>query len=114
LNDIYHALARTALLIEVDIFPGMDHRVIIDGLRVTTARIISDGANIASPAGQAALATLYALLAMLGLQIDLDVPAAGLAADQPRCAAATCLRACWITQPICCPADQRSRPGSRT
>ena len=83
LYDIYQALARTALLIEVDSFPGTDHRVIIDGLRATTARIISNRANIASPAGQTALATLYALLAMLGLQIDLDVPAVGLAADQP-------------------------------
>lgn len=83
MNDIYRALARTALLIEVDIFPGADHHVIIDGLRATTARIISDRANIASPAGQTALVTLYAQLAMLGVQIDLDVPAARLAADQP-------------------------------
>ena len=83
MTDIYQALARTALLIEVDIFPGTDHRVIIDGLRATTARIISNRANIASPAGQTALVTLYALLAMLGLQIDLDVPAVGLATDQP-------------------------------
>jgi hypothetical protein len=83
LNDIYQALARTALLIEVDIFPCTDHRVIIDGLRATTVRIISNRANIASPAGQTALVTLYVLLAMLGLQIDLDVPAARLAIDQP-------------------------------
>ena len=83
MNDIYQALARTALLIEVDIFPGTDHRVIIDGLRATTARIISNGANIASPAGQTALVTLYVLLAMQGLQIDLEVPAAGLATNQP-------------------------------
>lgn len=83
MNEIYKALARTALLIEVDIFPGADHRVIIDGLRATTARIISDRANVASPAGQTALVTLYAQLAMLGLQIDLDVPAARLAAGQP-------------------------------
>jgi hypothetical protein len=83
LNDIYQALARTGLLIEVDIFPGTDHRVIVDGLRATTARIISDRANIVSPAGQTTLVTLYALLAMLGLQIDLDIPAAGLARDQP-------------------------------
>lgn len=68
------------MLIEADIFPGTDHRVIVDGLRATTARIISDRANIVSPAGQTALVTLYALL---GLQIDLDIPAAGLARDQP-------------------------------
>ena len=83
-HDIYRALARTALLIELDIFgPGADHRLIIDGLRATTARIIADRANLGSPAGQTALVTLYAQLAMLGLQIDLDVPATGLLTSQP-------------------------------
>lgn len=81
---IYQALARTALLIDLDIFgPGADHRRIIDGLRATTARIIADRANLGSPAGQTALVTLYAQLAMMGLQIDLDVPAAGLLTEQP-------------------------------
>jgi hypothetical protein len=56
-EDVYEALARTALLIELDIFgQGADHRGIIDGLRATTARIITDRANIDSPAGQTALA----------------------------------------------------------
>lgn len=98
----------------MDIFPGTDHRVIVDGLRATTARIISDRANIVSPAGQTTLVTLYALLAMLGLQIDLDIPAAGLARDQPPLRGSDLLTACWITRPTCCPADQHSRPLSRT
>lgn len=81
---IYQALARTALLIDLDIFgPGADHHRIIDGLRATTARIIADRANLASPAGQTALVTLYAQLAMMGVQIDLDVPAVGLLIEQP-------------------------------
>jgi hypothetical protein len=83
-EDIYEALARTALLIELDIFgPGADHHRIVDGLRATTARIITDRPNIDSPAGQTALVTLYAQLAMMSLQIDLDVPATGLRAEQP-------------------------------
>lgn len=83
-DDIYQALARTALLIEMDIFgPGANHGLIVDGLRATTARITADRANLDSPAGQTALVTLYAQLAMMGLQIDLDVPAVGLIADQP-------------------------------
>jgi hypothetical protein len=50
LSDIYQALARTALLIELDIFgSGADHHAIIDGLRDTTARIITDRAS-ADPA----------------------------------------------------------------
>jgi len=83
LNEIYGALVRTALLIELDIFPGSDHHAIVDGLRATTARIITDRANIDSPTGQTALVTLYAQLAMIGLQIDLDVPATPLRAGQP-------------------------------
>jgi hypothetical protein len=83
-DGIYQALARTALLIDLDIVgPGVDHCRIVDGLRGTTARIIADRANVGSPAGQTALVTLYAQLAMLGLQIDLDVPTTGLLTDQP-------------------------------
>jgi hypothetical protein len=83
-EDIYEALSRTALLIESDIVgPGADHHAIIDGLRGTTARIITDGANTDSPAGQTALVTLYAQLAMTGLQIDLDVPSLELRVPQP-------------------------------
>lgn len=85
MNDgIYEALARTALFIELDIFGvGSPHRDIIDCLRATTALIIADGANLDSTAGQTALVTLYAQLAMLGLQIDLDVPATELRTPQP-------------------------------
>ena len=83
-EDLHEALSRTALLVEMDVFgAGADHRAIIDGLCGTTARIISDQANVDSPAGQTALVTLYALLAMMGLQVDLDVPAAELRSGQP-------------------------------
>jgi hypothetical protein len=83
-DDIYQALARTALLIDLDIFgPDTDHRRIVDGLRATTARIITDRANLASPAGQTVLVTLYAQLAMMGLQIDLDIPTTRLLTSQP-------------------------------
>ena len=83
-EEIHQALDRTALLLALDIFgPDADRRAIIDALRTTTARIITDCRNISSPAGQTALVTLYALLAMLGLQIDLDVPDTALVAAQP-------------------------------
>lgn len=83
-DDIYQALARTALLIELDIFGrGAEHRRIVDGLRATTAAIIADRANLTSMSGQTALVTLYGQLAMLGLQIDLDVPDVDLVAEQP-------------------------------
>lgn len=82
-DDIYEALARTALLIDIDVFPGVDHRRIIDGLRATTVRIIADRANTDSSAGQIAVATLFAQLAMLGVQIDLDMPSAPMLVPQP-------------------------------
>jgi hypothetical protein len=83
-DDIYQALARTALLIDLDIFgPGANHRRIIDGLRATSARVIADRANLASPAGQTALVSLCAQLAMMGLQIDLDIPGTCLFTSQP-------------------------------
>jgi hypothetical protein len=110
LSDIYQALARTALLIELDIFgPGADHHAIIDGLRDTTARIITDRANIDTPAGQTALVTLYALLAMQGLRIDPDVPATPMRSSQPPLRG-TSLPPCSTTPPTCSPADQ---PGLR-
>ncbi|HEY5987927.1 MAG TPA: hypothetical protein VIV12_16365 [Streptosporangiaceae bacterium] len=55
--------------------PGADHHGIVDGLRATTARIITDHANIGSPAGHTALVARHARLAMMGLQIDLEPPA---------------------------------------
>jgi ThiF family len=81
---VYEALSRTALLIDLDVFDGIaDRRLIVDGLRATTARIIVNRDNVACAAGQTALVTLYAQLAMTGLQIDLDAPTVALAAPQP-------------------------------
>jgi hypothetical protein len=83
-DDIYAALARTALLLERDVFgSGADERVIIDGLRATTVRVVADRRNVAALAGQTALVTLFGQLAMMGLQIELDVPEIPLVVEQP-------------------------------
>jgi hypothetical protein len=83
-ENIYAALSRTALLIAADVFNLTDgQRDIIDGLRATTARIVADRTSLRSPAGQTALVTLYGQLAMLGLQIDLDVSDVDLLVPQP-------------------------------
>ncbi len=80
----YEALSRTALLVDLDVFGGTaDRRLIVDGLRATTAHIIADSNSLRCAAGQTALVTLYAQLAMTGLQIDLDTPTVALAASQP-------------------------------
>lgn len=57
--------------------------MIVTGLRATTARIVADRRNLDSYAGQTALVTLHGLLAMLGLQIDLDIPAMQMIGSQP-------------------------------
>lgn len=82
-RDIDRALARTALLLERDVFVGADHRRIVEGLRGTTTRILASRSNVDSMAGQTALVTLYAQLVMMGLQIDLDIPTVGLVCEQP-------------------------------
>ncbi len=74
---LHEALARTALLLRLDAFPGLNggrDGDIVDGLRSLGVRIVADRANLASPNGQTALVTLVCQCAMLGVRVDLDVP----------------------------------------
>lgn len=83
------ALARTVQLIAADIIgapPDQEYRVeqsILQGLRDTTVRIVADEENLATAAGQTALATLFGLVAMIGISIDLVIPAVPLVGEQP-------------------------------
>jgi hypothetical protein len=85
----HQALARTVQLIAEDIFchgPGEDpglEAAIVEGLQTTTVRLCVDQANLQSPAGQTALVTLFGLLAMMGIGIDLDIPEIAIAGQQP-------------------------------
>jgi hypothetical protein len=82
--DEFDALSRTAQLIRLDVFGGeADEAAIIEGLRSTTVRIVADGRNVGTPAGQTAVAALYGQVAMIGLRVDLDVADVPLEADQP-------------------------------
>jgi hypothetical protein len=84
-TDIYEALARTAQLLRMDVFRSQAHddALLVDGLRATSARIVTNRANVSCEAGQTALVTLYAQLAMLGLQVELDAPNLELVVPQP-------------------------------
>jgi len=83
------ALARTVQLIADDVFnslPGEDPALdaaILHGLRSTTVRLVADRENLSSPAGQTALITLFGQVAMMGLGIDLDIPAVPVLTAQP-------------------------------
>lgn len=79
------ALARTALLLRLDVFksdPADDGRIVA-GLRDTTARVVADRRNLTSYAGQTALVTLCGQLAMLGIHLDLDIVDVPLVRPQP-------------------------------
>lgn len=76
-DSLHDALARTALLLRLDAFPGLDparDRDIVDALRDVGVRIVADRANLTSQNGQTALVTLVCQCAMLGVRVDLDVP----------------------------------------
>jgi len=83
-NLAAEALSRTALFLRLDAFGGdADEAAIVEGLTATTVRIASDGRNLASPAGQTAVSTLYGQLAMLGLRVTLHIPDVPLVMPQP-------------------------------
>jgi hypothetical protein len=78
------ALARTTQLINLDFFDGAaDGPEIADALRRTRVRIRADGANLDCAAAQTAIVTLTALVAMLGADIELEIPEVSLVAPQP-------------------------------
>lgn len=85
-DPLHEALPRTALLLRLDAFPGLDPArdvEIIDALRRVGVRIVADRTNVASPNGQTALVTLVCQCAMLGVHVDLDVPDVPQLVSQP-------------------------------
>lgn len=89
-SDTAAALARTVQLIGTDVFgtvPGTDpglEGAIVEGLTSTTVGLVADEANLSSHAGQTALVSLFALVAMMGIGIDLDIPETDVLGLQPR------------------------------
>ncbi len=72
---IEHALDRTARLVSLDIFGDAVARAfVVEGFLGTTARIHADDANLMTPNGQTAVATLFMQLSMMGIAIDLQMP----------------------------------------
>jgi len=56
---------------------------IVQGLRDTTVRIVANEENLSTGASQTALTTLFGLIAMMGISIDLVIPAVPLVGEQP-------------------------------
>jgi hypothetical protein len=70
------ALDRTVRLLNTDFFlDPVSPEAVVEGLLSTTVRIESDRENLASPSGQTLLAALVGQIAMMGIGIDLHIPA---------------------------------------
>jgi hypothetical protein len=76
-------------LIAMDVFGvslGEDpilEAAIVRGLQATTVRLVADRANLSAPAGQTALISLFGLMAMMGVGIELDIPNVPVPSPQP-------------------------------
>lgn len=81
--NIEETLARTALLVRLDVFPDLDHRTIVRGLANTHVRLVADHATAASAAGQTALTAALVSIAQSGANVHLDVPDVKIAGPQP-------------------------------
>jgi hypothetical protein len=78
-----HPLDRTALLLELDAFPGAPESELIESLLGSSARISADRASVMSPAGQTTVVATVIALAQMGLALELDVPDVPLLGPQP-------------------------------
>jgi hypothetical protein len=68
------ALARTTLLLNREQFDGQaSEPAIADGLLATTVRLHANQANLVTRAGQAALITAFALIARMGIGVELAI-----------------------------------------
>jgi ThiF family protein len=83
------ALTRTVDLIAMDVFgapPGGNaglNEAIVEALISTRVRLRADARNLSSYAGQTNLVALFALVAMMGIGVELDVPEVRLIGSQP-------------------------------
>jgi molybdopterin/thiamine biosynthesis adenylyltransferase len=77
------ALARTALLIQRDIYPGLSEQRIVEHLTTRTIRLRADERNVADPAGQTAAVAFAVAAAQSGARLQIDLPDVALAGAQP-------------------------------
>jgi molybdopterin/thiamine biosynthesis adenylyltransferase len=81
--NIEEALARTALLVKLDVFPQLDEQRIVQGLTNMRVRLAADAATASCAAGQTALTAALIAVAQLGARVDLALPDAELIRPQP-------------------------------
>lgn len=72
--DRREALDRSIALFESDLTPGATPEQILTALKSTSVRIVSNAEVSATPAGQAAIASVLTCVARLGVQVEVSVP----------------------------------------
>lgn len=81
--ELLEALDRTALLIRRDFYPNLTPGQIVEGLTGMHVRIVSDEANLATPAAQTFVTTTAIALTQTGARVRLDIPDVEIAGSQP-------------------------------
>jgi molybdopterin/thiamine biosynthesis adenylyltransferase len=81
--NLRETLARTTLLVGLDIFRDVSPATITDGLTATTVRLVADHATATSTAGQTALTSALVGAAQGGARIQLDIPEVEVTHGQP-------------------------------
>jgi hypothetical protein len=82
-DHVHAALARTALLVEREIYPGLARGAVVEHLAATRIRICADERNVEETAGQAALTATVVAVAQLGVRLVLEVPEVEVRGPQP-------------------------------
>jgi hypothetical protein len=77
------ALSRTTLLVQRDIYPGLDDETIADALATTTVRLRAGASALRTANGQTAIVTSAILCAELGAKLHVDFPETHLLTPQP-------------------------------
>lgn len=83
MNHIHEALARTALLVQRDIYPTLAAETITEHLASRRILLRSDERNVRYAAGQAAAVAFTIAAAQSGAHLDIDLPDVPLAGPQP-------------------------------
>lgn len=77
------ALARTALLVQRDIYPELSDETIATALATTSVVLTASAQTLATASGQTAVVTSAILAAQLGVELQLDFDEADLIIPQP-------------------------------
>lgn len=77
------ALDRTVRLVRDSVPDEVSDQAIVGALQTFRVKIVADAANASTVSGQTVVVTLVALIARMGIQIELDCPDVPIISEQP-------------------------------